>query len=174
MNKTMKRLHYYSLQHIFQDEMNKFINRSLKAVLLSLFVIAYQVYDSVASRDAMAIFRFLQRRGFIDTKGSTLPQLPPLLRGATQLAAVDMMEAPRPGVVAWRVRPGDEVSAGDVLGEIIDLEDGTGLGRFPLRARTSGVVFCLKSSKLVRPGQIIAKVAGAEPLSWRKGNLLTS
>jgi hypothetical protein len=101
------------------------------------------VYDELAVADAAAIFRFLQRRGYISEKavavagaeagagaeaevevgmdgvattatkaasaGASLPPLPPLLRPATPLTGVDMVEAPCAGVVAWRVQPGQEV-----------------------------------------------------------------
>lgn len=77
------------------------------------------------------------------------------------------------GVVAWRVGPGDEVAAGQLLGEIVDVED-LDAPRVAVLSATSGVVFGMRSHKLVRPGQIIVKVAGREVLPWRKGNLLTS
>ena len=106
-----------------------------------------------------------------------------------------MIESPHAGVVAWKVRPGDEVRAGDVLGEVVDVEwlfsgetrsppptpsplpgaatteEGTN-GRYAVRSRTDGIVFTLQRHKLVRPGQVIAKVAGKKALSWRTGNLL--
>ena len=106
-----------------------------------------------------------------------------------------MIESPHAGVVAWKVRPGDEVRAGDVLGEVVDVEwlfsgetrspsptpsplggatlteEGSN-GRYAVRSRTDGIVLTLQRLKLVRPGQVIAKVAGKKALSWRTGNLL--
>ncbi len=77
------------------------------------------------------------------------------------------------GIVAWRVRKGDVVVAGELLGEIIDIDDHEA-PRVPITTLTGGVVFGMRAVKLVRPGQIIIKVAGPETLSWRaKGNLLT-
>ena len=76
-------------------------------------------------------------------------------------------------MVAWRVRPGAIVNAGDVLGEIVNIED-PDAPRTPVLTRASGLVFGMRSHKLVRPGQIIIKVAGEQPLDWRTGNLLTS
>ena len=46
--------------------------------------------------------------------------------------------------------------------------------RTPIYSKTTGVVFSMSRHKLVRPGQVIIKVAGEEVLEWRKGNLLTS
>jgi predicted deacylase len=158
------------------------------------------VYDEYATKDAQAIFRFLQRRGLISMDASatavttgtaaasetgtgdtcdnaTVPTsslpLPPLIRNASPLSGVDMIEAEKTGVVAWRVKPGQVVSDGQVLGEIVDCED-PDAPRVEVKARTAGVVFSMSRHKLVRPGNVIVKVAGVEPLPWRTGNLLTS
>lgn len=128
------------------------------------------VYDDLAIRDARALYRFLQRRGYLV---ATEPMLQlPLLQDPSPLTAVDMMEAPAVGVMAWKVRPGSKVSVGDLLGELVDVEN-VDTPRIPLLARTSGVVFSMRRHKFVRPGQVVIKIAGREPLSWRKGNLLT-
>jgi len=127
------------------------------------------VTDDYAATDAQGIFRFLQRRGFI--AGDPGP-LPPLLHDATPLDGVDMIEAGAPGVFACRVTAGDVVAKGDVMGEIVPLDD-PGAARLPVISGTSGVVYGIRRHKLVRPGQVIVKVAGAEPLAWRTGNLLT-
>ena len=76
-------------------------------------------------------------------------------------------------MVAWRVRPGSIVDEGAILGEIVNIED-PDADRVPVTSRTAGLVFGMRSHKLVRPGQIIIKVAGTTALAWRKGNLLTA
>lgn len=130
------------------------------------------VSDEFASKDALALFRFLQRRGFIRAPSNALPP-PRLVRDASPLTGVDMVVADKDGVVAWRVAPGDMVTAGQVIGEIIDIED-VDASREPVIAKTSGLLFGLKRHHLVRPGQVIAKISGPEPLPWRLGgNLLT-
>jgi uncharacterized protein len=108
-----------------------------------------------------------------DASRSQLPPLPALLRDASPLTGVDMVEADRGGIVAWKVRRGDIVKQGDTLGEILNIED-PDAPRVPVVAKTSGVIFSMSRHKLVRPGQVIIKVAGKEPLNWRTGNLLTS
>jgi predicted deacylase len=77
------------------------------------------------------------------------------------------------GVVAWKVPVGAMVAAGDLLGEIVNIED-PDAPRIPVTSATSGIIFGMRNHKLVRPGQIIIKVAGDSPLEWRKGNLLTA
>jgi len=150
------------------------------------------VYDHYAIEDANALFRFLQRRGFVQCDEATssssssssstaaaaaapgsLPPLPALIREATPLTGVDMVEATVAGVVAWKVKVGDFVEAGQVLGEIVDIED-PDKPRTPVTTSTAGLVFGVRRHKLVRPGQIIIKVSGEQPLEHRKGNLLTS
>ena len=128
------------------------------------------VDDATALADAEAIARLLTRRGFLTGEAGPVP---PLLAEATPLDGVDMIEAEVAGVAVWTVAVGDRVEKGQTLGEIVDLEDAHA-PRTPIVARTSGVLFARKREKLVRPGQPVAKVAGAEPLPWRTGNLLTS
>ena len=76
-------------------------------------------------------------------------------------------------MLAWRVRAGDVVEAGQLLGEVVNIVD-PDAPRIPIHSRTSGLVFGMRRHKLSVPGDIIIKVAGKESLTWRKGNLLTS
>lgn len=120
-----------------------------------------QVYDDVALADAKALFHFLQRRSYIaQSPEFPLPPLPCLLREATPLTGVEMVEAPVCGVVAWRVRPGDHVNTGDVLGEIVNVAD-LSASRRSLVSRTCGIVFGMRGHKLVSPGEIVVKVFNA-------------
>mmetsp|Transcript_14197 Transcript_14197/g.14827 ORF Transcript_14197/g.14827 Transcript_14197/m.14827 type:complete len:407 (-) Transcript_14197:52-1272(-) len=144
------------------------------------------VYDNIALNDAYSIYRFLQRRNIISITSSSpsstyttssppspLSLLSLTVRQATPLSGVDMIKAEKCGVVAWRVHPGDEVKEGDILGEIVDIDD-LEAPRVPIRTSTSGIVFGRRGHKLVRPGQIIIKVSGIQPLEWRKGYMLTA
>lgn len=107
------------------------------------------VNDEFASRDARAIFRFLQRRGYINSTGADgtpadveaaeamvkefnlLPStgmeaaaapLPPLLRDAYDLSCTDLLTADVGGVISWKVNRGDFVKQGQLLAEIVNLE----------------------------------------------------
>jgi len=129
------------------------------------------VYDDLAARDAAALFRYLQRRGVIAGDPGPLPKA---LGEATPLEGTDVIRAPAAGIVAYRKNLGDQVEAGDVIAEMIDLmADDPGQARTPIISKASGLFFARMNEKLVRPGAEICKVAGKEPLEHRKaGGLL--
>jgi uncharacterized protein len=136
----------------------------------------HDVSDEMALTDARALFRFLQGRGFIAAEStlgrsgdSTTPPLR-LLNDATQLTAVDTMLVKVAGVVVFKVALGDCVTTGQLIGEIVNIED-VDAPRTLLYARIDGIVLAMSSRQLCRPGQSIMKVAGKEVLAWRKGNL---
>lgn len=139
----------------------------------------------MARRDALALFDFFADRGYVRSRlessifptvvpvnvGTVLAELPNKYPGLP-LTGVDMIEGSRPGILAWKVRPGDRVQAGQLLGEIIDMED-IDAPRTPIFARCAGIVYGMRRHKLSWPGETIIKIAGDAPLDWRKGNLLT-
>ena len=98
--------------------------------------------------------------------------MPNLIRDASPLTGVDMIEADKTGVVVWKVRVGQLVKIGDILGEIVDIFD-VEVPRVKVVSKIDGIVFAMKRHKFVRGGQVIIKVAGSSPLSWRQGDLLT-
>jgi uncharacterized protein len=130
------------------------------------------VFDHFAITDAEGILRFLRGRGYV-APGSNPTPTPALIRDATPLTGVDMIEASKAGVIAWRVKHGDYVEEDTILGEIVDIED-PDAPRVPITSKTAGLVFGVRSHKLAKPGHIIIKVSGEKPLGWRTGNLLTS
>jgi len=76
-------------------------------------------------------------------------------------------------LIVWCSHLGQQVEAGDLLAQIVDLEN-------PWEARVSicsnqkGVIFARKSFHYVKPGDVVLKVAGAAPLEYRQGkDLLT-
>jgi predicted deacylase len=84
-----------------------------------------------------------------------------------------LMQISAAGVLSWKVKAGEEVVEGQVVGEIVKIEDPFA-PRIPIQSRTAGLVFSIEAHKLAIPGQVVIKVAGEGPLPWRKGNLLTS
>jgi predicted deacylase len=71
--------------------------------------------------------------------------------------------------VVWAVELGAQVDAGDLLGEIV--VPGSNV-RHAIQSRTAGLLFARRGHRWVRSGQMVAKVAGAEPLVWRKSGAL--
>jgi predicted deacylase len=131
-----------------------------------------QVSDELAMKDAHALYTFLVRRGYIEDD-SISPLTEKLLNSqqALPLNGVDMIEATAPGIIAWKVKAGDYVKNGQLLGEIVDIED-IDAARIPIVGKTSGIVFGLNRHKLAVPGEVVVYVAGNHSLDWRQGHLL--
>jgi predicted deacylase len=154
------------------------------------------VSDDLAAKDAAAIVRFLRRRGALcatstaadsdNSNSGIISPLPALLRPASELAYMDILEASCAGVVVWRAQPGDIVSENDVLGDIVPININaptattttttttTTTPRVPIVARTSGLMFQRSTHRLVAAGDTLCKVAGDKRLPWRDGDLLTA
>lgn len=129
------------------------------------------VGDAIAEEDADRIYRFLQHRGVI---GGDPGPVPELRRPATPLAGMEIVKAPLPGIVSYRVPLGAEVTAGQPLADLIDpTADDPAEGRIEITAGTDGILFARKSHRFVWPGESIAKIAGGQPLPGRTGKLLT-
>jgi len=125
--------------------------------------------DQMAAADAAAIHAWLQERGLI---GGAAPPPPQAFCAATPLDGVDVVKATHSGVFVSSVAPGTCVSAGQVVGTIIDPLAAPGVGRSDVTTRTDGVMFARAIPGLVRPGNTLAKIAGAQSLADRKGLLL--
>lgn len=126
------------------------------------------VFDELAGPDAHALYRFLQRHGAI---AGDPGKAPALACAGTDLEATDIVRAPRPGIIAYRVALGARVSKGDVIADLVDpLADDPARARTEIRAQTDGLVLsrCLK--KLVAPGDGVAMIVGTQKLAHRKGS----
>ena len=128
------------------------------------------VDQAFAQSDAEALYRFLCRRGVASEDPGPLPAS---RCAATPLTGVDMIRAPSAGVVCYPKSPGEIVARGTPVAEIIDPLDPDDAGaRRILRAGTDGVLFARAADRLARPGQVLVKVAGSEPLADREGGAL--
>jgi predicted deacylase len=128
------------------------------------------VADELASADAAALIRFLQRRGLV--AGDPGP-LPATLCEATELAAADTPRAPAGGVVVYKAPLGATVAAGQIVAEILDpLAEEPARRRVPVRSRTDGLLYQRKRTRLVRPGQVICRIAGTRRLAEEGAILL--
>jgi len=129
------------------------------------------VSDDLAAADARGLFAHLQRHGVIAGDPGPLPEA---LCEPTPLEGCDVMHAPAAGIIAYHKKLGDHVEKGEAIADLIDLMAlDPGQARTPLVSRTSGRIFSMLIENLVRPGTVICKIAGAQPLEHRKeGNLL--
>ena len=128
------------------------------------------VSEEMASSDADNLYRFLQRRRTLAGDAGPLPE--PRCE-ATPLEGTDMIKAPKAGVVTYVKHPGNVVNAGDVVAVLLDpLEDSEEAARTEITARTEGLLFARRGERFVRPGQVLCKVAGREPLPDRIGGSL--
>jgi predicted deacylase len=126
------------------------------------------VSDEMGRQDGAALFRTLQRRGYVAGDPGPLPEA---AAGPTPLTATDLVKAPTAGVLAYAVGLGAEVEEGQVIAEIIDPASQE---RTPVVTRTKGFVLSRRTHKWVTPGFSIAKIVGEEELSGREGYLLES
>jgi len=121
--------------------------------------------------DSDNLFSFLQRRGLID--GSP-PQLPKLVNPATPLTGVDYVKAQAPGIVVFLKKQGERIKEGEVIAEIINpLPEHEEQRLVEVKSKTNGLIFSRNVDRFARPGRIIAKIAGSNPLCDSEGNLLT-
>lgn len=120
---------------------------------------------ALAAQDADAIVEYLRRRGIV--AGEPAP-LPPPRCAATPLAASEPIAAPAAGVIVLHRRVGDELQPGDVVADLVDIDDGRVT---PLVTRGGGRLYATAPGRWARPGQRIAQVAGTTLV--RVGKLLS-
>jgi predicted deacylase len=119
---------------------------------------------ALAEHDAEAIIEFLRRRGIV--AGTPAP-LPTARCDPTPLAGSEPITAPRAGVVVFQRDIGDEVQAGDVIADLVDITSGEVL---PLRCQSSGRLYARIATRWATPGKRLAKIAGTTLA--RSGKLL--
>ncbi len=84
------------------------------------------------------------------------------------------MKAVTPGVLVFLKKPGQSVKKGDTILEIINpLENKSKKRITRVKSRTDGILISTVLDRYARPGRILAKVAGKEPLKDKGDNLLT-
>jgi predicted deacylase len=124
------------------------------------------------AQDAGNIFLFLQRRGFIQ---GVPPEVPPLRNQATPLRGVEHIKAQAPGVVVFLKKPGDRITKGDVIAEIVNPLEEVAKNRITrVKSSIEGLLFSINTDRYARPDRILAKIAGKVPFKDKGENLLTS
>lgn len=128
------------------------------------------ISHELAEQDASALFNYLIYRDVVEGK---VPKVDVKNVTFFPLDAMDLVKAPVAGIACFSKQLGDNVEAGEVIGEVVDLmADDVENGSYPLVARADGVFFARFQRRLVMCGESIAKIAGREHLAFREiGNL---
>jgi predicted deacylase len=129
------------------------------------------VDDATAGADADALVRLLQRRGVVAGDPGPLPEA---RCDATPLAGNEMLRAPVAGIVTYSQPLGARLRRGEHVADIVDPTASPDQARTALHAGVDGVLWSQCLHRLVRPGDIVAKIAGAEPIEGRGAILLTT
>lgn len=122
------------------------------------------VTHDFAAADAAALVAHMILAGVIDAPASALP---PALCAATNLADVELIVAPMPGILVLHRTVGASVEPGALIAEVIDPVSGATAA---LHAQHSGVLFASEATRFVMAGRSIAKIAGTQ--AGRTGRLL--
>jgi predicted deacylase len=160
---------------VWWDLAEKFPDRPIPPACLAATVELRGMADvghALGKKDAANIFLFLKRRGFI---AGQAPAPPPLKNDATPLRGVAHVVSPATGVVVFLKAPGDRVEKGEVVAEIVDpLRRHASERIVPVESDIQGVFFARIADRYARPGRILGKIAGKNPIEGKGDRLLTA
>ena len=122
------------------------------------------VTHALAAADAEALVQAMVLAGALDLPA---PRLPLARCRPTNLADVELLVAPAPGILVMHRPPGARVGPGDLVAEVLDPLTGAAA---ELRPQFAGVLFAHESTRFVVAGRSVAKIAGTE--AGRSGALL--
>ena len=128
----------------------------------------HDVNHALGAADAANLYRFLVRRGAISGRSAALARLRAPI---TPIAGMDVGYSPGTGMVVYHHPKGAKVRKGKPVCEIIDPRDPRGpQARVQVLAGTDGVLFSRRlDGRLVWPGAVLFRIAGAKPLAHRVG-----
>jgi predicted deacylase len=147
-----------------------FPNRGFQSPLTAMTVELRGTRDvsvALAQSDCEALLGLWSEHGLVTYDSGQLLTEPV----AYPLRGVDVLTTPYCGLLVWRRSLGDLVTAGDLLAEIIEPDQPERDPR-QIRARSEGRLIARRGHPWVRAGDVVCKVAGSKPLSWRFGNLI--
>ncbi|MBT3065847.1 succinylglutamate desuccinylase/aspartoacylase family protein [Rhodoferax sp. U11-2br] len=123
------------------------------------------VRHDLAQRDAQAITGWLQHIGVWGCERA--PDVPAPLCEATPLAGSETLHARSPGVVVFAAEPGQTLSKGDLVAEVINPIEGS---IEQVRAGVDGLFYARIRDRYITTGGELGKIAGAQ--AFRTGALL--
>jgi len=130
----------------------------------------FDTFDTHGADDARRLYGFLCERGLIAEHAGPRPGHG---AGATPFDATEIVRAPQPGLVAYRVELGEAVRAGQPIADLIALDGPQAfMARTPILAGTDGFILSRARAKYAPRGAGLAKIVGTHPLPARKGAYL--
>jgi len=127
------------------------------------------VSESVAERDAGALFAYLQSRGLLGGEVAPIPE-PQCV--PTPFDGVGRVVAPHSGVVSFCREPGDHVEKGEQVATLFRLDKDS--LPTPLFAPVSGCLFSRRAERYTLQGMELCDIAGKQSLPENAGvNLLS-
>ena len=128
----------------------------------------HDVSHAFGASDASNLFRYLVRRGVVAGDAGKLPRVKAT---PTPMSGMDVGYCPRHGFIVFHVPAGAKVKKGSAVCEIITPADPRGAkARTQMLAGTDGVLFARRrNGELAWPGMVAFRIAGAKPLTHRKG-----
>jgi predicted deacylase len=122
-----------------------------------------------AEADAEGLYRLLVARGVITDVA--LPAPGPVKGVVAPLENIDMMPSPAAGAILYDVKPGDRVEKGARLATIVHRpgEDG---GRTEVLAPQAGYILTRRSRRIIRTGEDLLKLVGADKSSDARAGTL--
>jgi uncharacterized protein len=121
------------------------------------------VNDNLAQQDAMGIIRFLTGEGLIQLS----EKLAKVMEQEVLLCPEEgnlLTYCDSTGFIVFSKRPGDMVSKGEKYAEILILDSDQDAERIPVCSEIDGMLLDITNTYVVRAGQRIAWIAGAEPI----------
>jgi predicted deacylase len=126
------------------------------------------VSPAFAEADADGLLRFLAGRGVVAGEGPGVFEGP-----AEPLDHVEMIRAPRGGIVLYHREIGDRVAAGDRLATLL-FDPAAEDGAVDIHAPQGGLVLSRRDQRLLRPGEDVMKVVASGPSATAKPGPLES
>jgi predicted deacylase len=120
---------------------------------------------ALAEQDARGLCMFLACRGVLSLENAPLAAA---LCQPTPLSGSEPITAPHAGVVIFHRNPGEQVSAGDHIADLVNAMTGEVT---QLRCKSGGLLYARCGSRWAGPGKRLAKIAGTSLA--RTGKLLS-